>query len=73
MIILGAILVFIAWALPQLVPLTEPPWPGVDNIIYVGGWILIVAGSILFLLGWLGGIQVGRGIGAGPRGRRYWY
>jgi hypothetical protein len=70
MIVLGAILVFAAWALPQIIPAIPP---GIDNVVYVGGWILIVVGIILFLLSWLGGVQLGRGIGGGPRGRRYWY
>jgi hypothetical protein len=69
MIILGIILVFVAWALPQLLP--DVPL-GVCNVVGTGGWILIFIGIVLFILSFLG-IQVGRGIGAGPRGRRYWY
>jgi Flp pilus assembly protein protease CpaA len=73
MMVLGLILVFIAWALPQVFPMDAPPLPGIDNILWTGGWILFFVGFVLFLLAWLGGVQLGRGIGAGPRGRRYWY
>jgi hypothetical protein len=69
MIILGIILVFAAWAIPQILP--DIP-PGVDNVVGGLGWLLIVIGVVLFILSFLG-IAVGRGIGAGPRGRRYWY
>lgn len=69
MIILGIILVFAAWAIPQILP--DIP-PGIDNVVGGLGWLLIVLGVILFILSFLG-VAVGRGIGAGPRGRRYWY
>jgi hypothetical protein len=69
MIILGIILVFVAWALPQVLP--DVP-PGIDHVVYVGGWLLIIIGVILWILSYLG-VAVGRGIGAGPRGRRYWW
>jgi hypothetical protein len=69
MIILGIILVFAAWAIPQILP--DIP-PGIDNVVGGLGWLLIVLGVILFILAFLG-VGIGRGLGAGPRGRRYWY
>lgn len=69
MIILGIVLVFVAWAIPQILP--DIP-PGIDNVVGGLGWLLIVLGIVLFVLALLG-VPVGRGIGVGPRGRRYWY
>lgn len=69
MIILGIILVFAAWATPQIVP--DVP-PGIVHVIGVGGWLLVAIGIVLFILSFLG-VAIGRGIGAGPRGHRYWY
>lgn len=69
MIVLGIILVFAAWAIPQIL-VTVPL--GIINVVGGLGWLLIVLGVILFILAFLG-VGIGRGLGAGPRGRRYWY
>lgn len=69
MIILGLILVFAAWAVPQIVP--DVP-PGVIHVVDVGGWLLFAIGLVLFILSFLG-VAIGPGIGNGPRGHRYWY
>lgn len=66
MIILGIVLVLLAWLLPQLgVPIPPP----IEELFYVGGWILILVGVILWILH-LVGRPVGRGIGGRP-GRYY--
>lgn len=60
MIVLGIILLLIAYLLPDLVPV---PY-GVIHVLDVLGWIAIVVGVILLLLSF-----TGRTVG----GRRYWY
>lgn len=64
MIVAGIILLVLAWALPQLLP--DIP-PGVVNVCDGIGWLLVVLGVILFLLGLIGGGRHTIG------GRRYWY
>jgi protein-S-isoprenylcysteine O-methyltransferase Ste14 len=59
----GILLVFIAWALPKLLPSVPS---GVPEVLSVGGWILICIG--LFLLIW--GLVAG---GTRPIGGRRWY
>lgn len=56
MIVLGVILLLLGYLLPV-------PFP-IDSLLITGGWILVVVGIILFVLG-----SVGRPIG----GRRYWW
>lgn len=57
MIILGIILLLLAYLVPG------QPYP-LYTLESVGGWILVVVGVILFVLG-----AVGHSVG----GRRYWY
>lgn len=61
MIVLGVILLLVAYLLPDLIP-TVPP--GVLHVCDVLGWICIVVGLILLVLSLLG-----RPVG----GRRFWY
>jgi hypothetical protein len=61
MIVLGIILLLVAWLLPELIPVP----PNVDHVLYVLGWIAVVVGVLLLLFGQFSGRTVG--------GRRYWY
>lgn len=61
MIILGIVLLLIAWLLPYVVPVP----PGIEYVLTVLGWIGVVVGIILLLLSTIGNRTVG--------GRRYWY
>jgi hypothetical protein len=63
MIILGVILLLIAYLLPDVVP-TVPP--GILHVCSVLGWIALVVGLILLVLGQL---RPNTRLG----GRRYWY
>ena len=56
MIIAGVILLLVGYLLPLPMPL--------DEIAVVVGWILLIAGVVLLILG-----RTGRPVG----GRRYWY
>lgn len=60
MIVLGIILLLIAYLLPDVVAVP----PGIIHVLTVLGWIGIVVGVILLLLSF-----TGRTVG----GRRYWY
>lgn len=60
MIVLGIILLLIAFLLPDVVAVP----PGIIHVLTVLGWIGIVVGVILLLLSF-----TGRTVG----GRRYWY
>lgn len=51
MIVLGAILVILAWAVPQVFPGALPPIPALEHIDWVLGWVLIVVGLILWVVG----------------------
>lgn len=68
MIILGIVLLLLAWLLPQLFPVPLP----VETLLYDGGWILVVLGVILLILGFVGR-PIGNGWGPPVRGRRYWW
>lgn len=61
MIVIGVILLLVAWLLPDVVPVPA----GIDHVLWVLGWIGVVVGLILLLFGHLGNRTVG--------GRRYWY
>ena len=62
MIVIGIILLLVAYLLPDVLPVP----PGVEHILTVLGWVGIVAGLILLLLGYFrGGPVVGN--------RRFWY
>lgn len=62
MLVAGIILLLIAYLLPYLIPVP----PGIEHVIYVLGWIGVVVGLILLLLGhFRGGPVVGR--------RRYYW
>ena len=65
MIVLGLLIMFIAWALPQVFPDMAPPLPALDHIAWVLGVILLVVGLILLLLQVVGHRTVGN--------RRFWY
>lgn len=65
MIVLGVILMLLAWALPQIFPDAPPPVPALEHIGWVVGAILLVVGLILLLFGHLSGQPIG--------GRRYWW
>jgi hypothetical protein len=60
MIVLGIILLLVAWLLPDVVAVP----PGIVHVLTVLGWIGVVVGLILLLLS-----ASGRSVG----GRRYWY
>lgn len=68
MIILGIVLLLLVWLLAPAVPLPPPIW----ELIHAAGIILLVVGIILFILS-LVGHPIGRGVGTGPRGSRYWW
>jgi hypothetical protein len=59
-IVLGVILLLVAWLLPDVVVVP----PGIVHVLTVLGWIGVVVGIILLLLS-----ASGRSVG----GRRYWY
>ena len=62
MIVIGVILLLCAYLLPDVIPVP----PGVEHILTVLGWIGVVVGLVLLLLGhFRGGPVVGT--------RRYWY
>lgn len=69
MIILGIVLLLVAYLLPDLVP--DVP-PGIIHVADVLGWIFLIIGIILLLLS-LVGRPVGRGFGRPVNGRSYWY
>jgi hypothetical protein len=60
MIILGIILLLLAYLLPDFIPVP----PNIDHALTVLGWVAIIAGLILWALG-----AAGRPVG----GRRYWF
>lgn len=51
MVVLGVVLVILAWALPMVFPGAAPPIPALEHIGWVVGWILIVVGLVLWALG----------------------
>jgi hypothetical protein len=61
MIILGIILLLCAYLLPDVIAVPS----GIIHVLTVLGWIGVVVGLVLLLLGHVGGKSVG--------GRRYWY
>jgi hypothetical protein len=61
MIVIGIILLLVAYLLPDVIPVP----PGIIHVLTVLGWIGIVVGLVLLLFGHLSGRAVG--------GRRYWY
>lgn len=61
MIVLGIILLLLAYLLPDVVAVP----PGIIHVLSVLGWIGVVVGLILLLFGHFSGRAVG--------GRRYWY
>lgn len=68
MIILGIVLLLIVWLVAPSLPLPDPIWP----LVHAAGVILLVVGVIFFLLSFVGH-PIGRGLGTGPRGGRYWW
>lgn len=69
MIIAGVLLLILHWILTDA-GVALPPV--LFTLMYDFGVVLIVLGIILFILN-LCGVAIGRGIGPGPRGRRYWW
>jgi Family of unknown function (DUF6131) len=61
MIVLGIILLLVAYLLPDLVPVP----PGVEHVLSVLGWIAIIVGILLLLFGHFSGRTIGN--------RRYWF
>jgi hypothetical protein len=61
MIVVGIILLLVAYLLPDVIPVP----PGIIHVLSVLGWIGVVVGCILLLFGHFSGRSVG--------GRRYWY
>jgi hypothetical protein len=61
MIVVGIILLLVAYLLPDVVPVP----PGIIHVLTVLGWIGVVVGLILLLFGHFSGRSLG--------GRRYWY
>lgn len=68
MIILGLVLLLAWWFIAPAVPLPPPIW----ELVHGAGWILIIVGVILWVLAYFGH-GIGRGVGTGPRGGRYWW
>jgi Flp pilus assembly protein protease CpaA len=64
MIVAGIILLLLAYLLPDVLP--DVP-PGILHVCYVLGWVALIIGIILFLLGLIGGGRYHVG------GRRFWY
>jgi hypothetical protein len=64
MIVIGVILLLVAYLLPDLIPVP----PGVEHVLSVLGWVAIVVGIILLVLSLLG-----RPVGRGVRGSGRWY
>jgi Family of unknown function (DUF6131) len=60
MIVLGVVLLFLCWALPQVLPGIEPALLHIGHVL---GLILVVVGLILLVVGHFHPIG----------GRRYWY
>lgn len=60
MIVLGIVLLLLAYLLPDFVPVP----PNVDHALSVLGWVALIAGLVLLFLS-----LIGRPVG----GRRYWY
>jgi hypothetical protein len=66
MIILGIVLLLIAYFIAPVVPLPDPIWP----LVHAVGVIALIVGVILLLLSFFG-VPLGRGLVT--RGnRRYW-
>jgi Family of unknown function (DUF6131) len=63
MIAAGILLMFIAWAVPKLLPQIPGGFP---EVLWVGGEILLVIGIILLIWGLVMG-------GTRPIGGRRWY
>lgn len=61
MIVIGIILLLVAYLLPEVVAVP----PGIVHVLTVLGWLGVVLGVILLLFGVVSGRSVG--------GRRYWY
>lgn len=61
MIVLGLVLVILAWAIPQLFPDAPPPIPALEHIGWVVGWILLIIGIVLWLLGRFTSVRYGDG------------
>lgn len=57
MIILGIVLLLIAYFIAPVVPLPDPIWP----LVHAVGVIALIVGVILLLLSLLG-VRVGRGV-----------
>jgi hypothetical protein len=68
-IIAGVLLLILHWILTDA-GVALPPV--LFTLIYDFGIVLVVLGLILWALSFFG-VGVGRGLGAGPRGRRYWW
>lgn len=68
MIILGIVLLLIVWLVAPAVALPSPIW----ELVHAAGVILLVVGIIFLILSFVGH-PIGRGIGTGPRGGRYWW
>lgn len=69
MIVLGIVLLVIAWLLADAGVAVDPV---IFTLLHDGGVLLIVIGLILLILSFFG-VSVGRGIGPARNGRRYWY
>ena len=65
MIVLGVLLMILAWAIPQIFPEMLPPFPALCHIGWVVGIILFILGIVLLIFGHFSGRAV--------MGRRYWY
>jgi hypothetical protein len=66
MIVLGVVLMILAWALPQLFPEMLPPFPALCHIGWVVGILLFILGIVFLIFGHFSG---GRYTG----GRRHLY
>jgi len=62
MIVLGIIFLLVAWLLPDVVPVP----PGIIHVLTVLGWIGVVVGLILLLLGHFTSVRY-------SGGRRHFY
>lgn len=67
MIIIGIVLLLLAYLLPDFIPVP----PNIDHALSVLGWLALVVGLVLLVLSLLG--RPLGGVGPVRNGRRYWY
>lgn len=68
MIIVGVILLLLAYFIGPIIPLPYPIW----ELVHAGGVILLIIGVILLILSFLG-FAPGPGFGPARNGRKFYY